>query len=150
MSASLIRKKGIRFERKLEGGLPLAEADRDKILHVLSNLVGNAIEFTPPNGVDSDQRDTLARGPLDGLCIEVEDNGIGIDAQHHEMIFREFAQVDSSRSRKHHGTGLGLAIARNFVQLHGGEIGVDSELGGGSRFFFTLPSETVNRDHNRE
>ncbi len=70
----------------------------------------------------------------------VEDTGIGIDPQHHEMIFREFAQVDSSRARRHHGTGLGLAIARNFIQLHGGEIWVESALGEGSRFFFTLPA----------
>jgi signal transduction histidine kinase len=72
--------------------------------------------------------------------IAVTDTGIGIDPQHHELIFQEFAQVDTSRSRSHHGTGLGLAIARQFVQLHGGDIHVHSELGRGSRFFFTLPS----------
>jgi signal transduction histidine kinase len=148
MSASLIRKKGIRFERKLDGELPLAEADRDKVLHVLSNLVGNAIEFTPPNGLI---RISASRSPDNPswLWVAVEDNGVGIDPEHHEMIFREFAQVDSSRSRQHHGTGLGLAIARNFIQLHGGEIGVESELGAGSRFYFTLPSELANGSRGR-
>jgi signal transduction histidine kinase len=73
------------------------------------------------------------------MQIMVEDTGIGIDPVHHEMIFREFAQVDSSRARRHHGTGLGLAIARNFIQLHGGEIWVESEIGAGARFHFTLP-----------
>lgn len=140
MSASLIRKKGIRLEREVDGELPLAEADRDKVLHVLTNLVGNAIEFTPPNGFIRIAARRWERDPS-WLCISVEDSGIGIDPQHHEMIFREFAQVDSSRSRRHHGTGLGLAIARNFILLHGGEIGVTSELGKGSRFYFTLPSE---------
>jgi signal transduction histidine kinase len=74
------------------------------------------------------------------LYIAVEDNGIGIDSEYHEMIFREFAQVDSSRARQHHGTGLGLAIAKNFILLHGGEIGVESEIGRGSTFHFTIPS----------
>lgn len=143
MSASLIRKKGLNWETTVEVELPSASADRDKILHVLTNLVGNAIEFTPAHG---HIRVSARRWETDPawLCIAVEDSGIGIDAQHHEMIFREFAQVDSSRSRQHHGTGLGLAIARNFIQLHGGQIGVDSELGHGSRFFFTLPSVEVN------
>jgi len=72
--------------------------------------------------------------------VEVRDSGIGIDPEHHELIFREFAQVDASRARVHHGTGLGLSIARRFVELHGGRIWVESELGEGSRFFFTLPS----------
>jgi signal transduction histidine kinase len=140
MSASLIRKKGLRFETVVAGDLPAARADRDKLLHVLSNLVGNAIEFTP---VDRGVIRILAvrwdRDPR-WILISVEDNGIGIDPMHHEMIFREFAQVDSSRARQHHGTGLGLAIARNFILLHGGEIGVESELGRGSRFYFTIPS----------
>jgi len=60
---------------------------------------------------------------------------------HHELIFREFAQVDSTPSRAHHGTGLGLTIARKLVELHGGRIWLESELGTGSRFFFTIPVE---------
>lgn len=76
-------------------------------------------------------------GPV--VIVEIGDTGRGIAADHHELIFREFAQVDSSASRLHHGTGLGLTIARRFVELHGGRIWVESELGRGSRFFFTLP-----------
>jgi signal transduction histidine kinase len=71
--------------------------------------------------------------------VEVGDNGRGIARAHYELVFREFAQVDASPSRPHHGTGLGLAIARNLVELHSGRIWVESELGKGSRFFFTLP-----------
>lgn len=143
MSSSLVRKKGIRLERSIDPSLPRADADRDKVLHVLTNLIGNAIEFTPQDGWI---RFEARRWDRDGrwILIAVEDNGIGIDPQYHEMIFREFAQVDSSRARTHHGTGLGLAISRNFIQLHGGQIGVESELGRGSRFFFTIPSEEVS------
>ena len=67
------------------------------------------------------------------------DTGPGIAAEHHDLIFREFAQVDATASRSHHGTGLGLTIARKLVELHGGRIWVESELGKGSRFFFTVP-----------
>jgi two-component system, NarL family, sensor histidine kinase BarA len=138
MNAALIEQKHLVFERGLER-LPCAFADRDKILQVLGNLLGNAIEFTPPGGcirIEA-ERCSTREGWLE---VRVVDTGIGIDSEHHEMIFREFAQVDSSRSRRHHGTGLGLAIARNFIQLHGGEIWVESALGKGSRFSFTIPS----------
>ena len=73
------------------------------------------------------------------LFVEVGDSGIGIAPEHHELVFREFAQVDSSASRQHHGTGLGLTIARKLVELHGGRIWVESALGEGSRFYFTIP-----------
>ena len=139
MSASLIRKKRLNFESRLEVDLPLAQADRDKIHHVLGNLIGNAIDFTPDGGEIRVDACRSVRDPA-WLQVVVADTGIGIAAEHHEMIFREFAQVDSSRARRHHGTGLGLAIVRNFIQLHGGEIWVESELGQGSRFYFTLPS----------
>lgn len=140
MSASLIRKKQIRFETALEHQLPLVHADREKVQHVLANLVGNAIDFTAPGGRIEVGVRRYSREPT-WIEVMVADDGIGIDPEHHEMIFREFAQVDSSRARRHHGTGLGLAIARSFVLLHGGEIWVESELGKGSRFRFTLPSE---------
>ncbi|HET8657023.1 MAG TPA: HAMP domain-containing sensor histidine kinase [Longimicrobiaceae bacterium] len=139
MSASLIRKKRLNFETRISPDLPRVHADRDKVLHVLGNLIGNAIDFTPAEGFIRVEARRHRRDPS-WVEVVVSDTGIGIDPAHHEMIFREFAQVDSSRSRRHHGTGLGLAIARNFIQLHGGEIWVESELGRGSRFVFTIPS----------
>ena len=142
MNASLIRKKRLSFESRIDEDLPTAHADRDKVLHVLGNLIGNAIEFTPPEGFIRVDARRHRRDPQ-WLEVIVADSGIGIAPEHHEMIFREFAQVDSSRSRSHHGTGLGLAISRNFIGLHGGEIWVESELGQGSTFFFTLPSSEV-------
>jgi two-component system, NarL family, sensor histidine kinase BarA len=139
MNSSLIKQKELRYSATVDPEVPAAWGDRDKVIHVLGNLVGNAIQFTPTGGL---LRLHVSRAPghSDWLQVVVEDSGIGIDRVHHQMIFREFAQVDSSRARRHHGTGLGLAIARNFVQLHGGEIWVESEPGAGSRFYFTLPS----------
>jgi signal transduction histidine kinase len=138
LNQPLAAKKHLTIERLNGDGLPPVYADRDKIKHVLGNLIGNAIKFTPDGG-----RVWIAfsRRGRDGgeLVVEVGDNGRGIARDHFELVFREFAQVDASPSRPHHGTGLGLAIARNFVGLHGGTIWVESDLGKGSRFFFTLP-----------
>jgi signal transduction histidine kinase len=127
------------LERYLSTELPTVRGDRDKIMHVLTNLLGNAVEFTPSGGrvwVNASMSDDDPRGTV---LLEVGDTGRGIAPDHHELIFREFAQVDFSASRAHHGTGLGLTIARRFVELHGGRIWVESELGCGSRFFVTLP-----------
>jgi two-component system sensor histidine kinase BarA len=142
MNASLVERKGLAFQTELAAGLPRVYADRDKVAHVLGNLIGNAIDFTPDGG----RVRVVARradGKAGWIEVGVEDTGIGIDAAHHELIFQEFAQVDASRARIHHGTGLGLAIARQFVRLHGGRIWVESELGEGSRFYFTLPTVEV-------
>jgi signal transduction histidine kinase len=140
LNESLVAKKQLTLECCVPGDLPEVNGDRDKIMHVLMNLLGNAFEFTPPGGR------VWVNAELDGesgnaatILVEVGDTGRGIAHDHHELIFREFAQVDSTASRVHHGTGLGLTIARRYVELHGGRIWVDSELGRGSRFFFTLP-----------
>jgi signal transduction histidine kinase len=139
MSEPLIAKKGHTLRVAVEPDLPPLYADREKVSHILGNLLGNAIDFTPAGGrVWIEAKRTLGeRGPA--LLVEVGDTGIGIAPEHHELIFREFAQVDASASRHHHGTGLGLAIARKFVELHGGRIWLESAVGQGSRFYFTVP-----------
>jgi signal transduction histidine kinase len=142
LNESLVAKKGLSLERYLSPALPPVRGDRDKVIHVLTNLLGNAFEFTPSGGRVWVDAGMSPEDPDNLVLIEVGDTGRGIARDHHELIFREFAQVDSSASRVHHGTGLGLTIARRFVELHGGRIWVESELGYGSRFFFTLP---VNR-----
>jgi two-component system, sensor histidine kinase ChiS len=147
MNLSLIERKKLSFSAELGGDLPAVWGDRDKVAHVLGNLIGNAVDFTPDGGRVEVRARRYGRNP-EWLEVVVEDTGIGIDPAHHELIFREFAQVDASRARIHHGTGLGLAIARQFVQLHGGEIWVDSELGAGSRFHFTLPTVDANGSEN--
>ena len=139
LNESLVAKKGLTLERYLSTDLPSIRGDRDKIAHVLTNLLGNAFEFTPSGGRVWVNAVMSSEDPAGTVLLEVGDTGRGIAPDHHELIFREFAQVDSSASRAHHGTGLGLTIARRFVELHGGRIWVESDLGCGSRFFFTLP-----------
>jgi signal transduction histidine kinase len=136
LNEPLAAKKEIRLERANGREIHPIEADKDKIKHVLSNLIGNAIKFTPEGGrvwISAERR------PRE-ILVEVGDTGGGISPEHHELVFREFAQVDSTPSRPHHGTGLGLAIARRLIELHSGRIWVESELGKGSRFFFTIPA----------
>lgn len=141
LNESLVAKKGLTIDRKLADSLPLVRGDRDKVIHVLTNLLGNAFEFTPSGGKVWVSVGMELSDADDMVLVEVGDTGRGIAPDHHELIFREFAQVDSSASRGHHGTGLGLTIARRFVELLGGRIWVESDLGKGSRFFFTLPAE---------
>ena len=138
LNQSLAAKKHITIERLNGDDLPPVYADRDKIKHVLGNLIGNAIKFTN-NGGRAWISFTRRGADEDELLVEVGDTGRGIARNHYDLIFREFAQVDASPSRPHHGTGLGLAIARRFVELHKGTIWVESQVGKGSRFFFTLP-----------
>ena len=136
INESLIAKKKLRLEVNVPPQMPLLLADRAKVAHILGNLLGNAIHFTPPGGrvwISTSIRDN------EEALVEVGDTGIGIAPDKHDFVFEEFAQVDASASRPHHGTGLGLTIARKLVELHGGRIWVESELGRGSRFFFTIP-----------
>ena len=139
LNESLASKKGVDLVTVVPPDLDPITADREKIAHIMGNLLGNAIDFTPRGGhvwVHA----TRVDGPGGSECVvEVGDTGIGIDGEHHDLVFREFAQVDSSASRQHHGTGLGLTIARKLVELHGGRIWLESEMGAGSRFFFTIP-----------
>jgi signal transduction histidine kinase len=140
LNEALAARKGLSLDARVPSNLPAVHADREKIAHIVGNLLGNALNFTPAGG-----RVWLAAHPphavaaVDRVVVEVGDTGIGIAPEHHDLIFLEFAQVDSSASRRHHGTGLGLTIARKLVELHGGRIWVESSLGMGSRFFFTLP-----------
>ncbi len=140
LNESLIAKKKLDLTVAIEPALPKLYADRDKIAHILGNLLGNAIDFTSAGGrvwIDCTRGAPSERGHI--VVVEVGDTGIGIAPEHHDLVFREFAQVDASASRQHHGTGLGLAIARKFVELHDGRLWVESTLGQGSRFFFTIP-----------
>jgi signal transduction histidine kinase len=109
--------------------------DERKIKQVLLNLLSNAIKFTPEGG----RVDVRAALKGDVVEIAVKDTGVGIAADDQEAVFEEFRQVGTDLARKHEGTGLGLALARRFVELHGGNIWLDSEVGVGSTFTFALP-----------
>jgi signal transduction histidine kinase len=118
--------------------LPDAVADEGRLLQIAYNLIGNAIKFTPEGEV------VVSATASDGkVAVSVSDTGIGIPADKREAIFRTFEQMGTSVAREYGGTGLGLGIARRLVELHGGEISVDSEPGKGSVFTFTLPVGTV-------
>jgi two-component system sensor histidine kinase ChiS len=102
----------------------------------LNNLVSNAVKFTSEGYV----RITAQHVPDERVVtVSVEDTGIGIAPEHIEVIFERFRQVDGSSSRRAGGTGLGLNITKRLVEMHGGRIWVESELGKGSRFSFTMP-----------
>jgi two-component system, NarL family, sensor histidine kinase BarA len=141
LNDSLATRKGLQLIADVPSDLDPVTADREKVAHIVGNLLGNAIDFTPRGGKVWIRAEKIggAESSRAECLIEVGDTGIGIDPEHHELVFREFAQVDSSASRQHHGTGLGLTIARKLVELHGGRIWLESELGEGSRFYFTIP-----------
>jgi two-component system sensor histidine kinase BarA len=147
LNAPLVKKKRLTLVIDAEPDLPPVMADREKIAHVLANLLGNAIEFTPTGGrvwVRASRASLEKSEQIASVLVEVGDTGVGIAAEHHDLIFREFAQVDATPSRPHHGTGLGLTIARKLVELHGGRIWVESELGSGSRFYFMVPFDQTD------
>ena len=142
LNDALVSKKGLTLATEVQADLAPLHADREKVSHIVGNLLGNAIDFTPPGGRVWVRAFASEYEGVEECVVEVGDTGIGISAEHHDLVFREFAQVDASASRRHHGTGLGLTIARKLVELHGGRIWLESELGGGSRFYFTIPYVT--------
>ncbi|MBV9355657.1 MAG: DUF4118 domain-containing protein, partial [Chloroflexi bacterium] len=134
----LVERKQQRLEVRADPQLPPARADHDRVMQVLTNLVGNAHKYTGVGGrigVDARRQDAMVR-------IAVSDNGVGVPPQDVPKLFTRFFRVDSSLTRAIGGTGLGLSIAKSIVELHGGTISVESEQGKGSVFSFTLPVET--------
>ena len=123
--------------------LPLVDVDPQRIGQVLGNLLRNALTHTPPGGeitISARQRPELATGAgKSWIELSVRDTGEGIPAEHLPYIFERFYRADRSRSRATGGTGLGLAIAKQLVEAHGGRIGVQSQVGQGTTFTFTLP-----------
>jgi signal transduction histidine kinase len=128
-------KRGIRLNMRVDENLPPVFVDYEKIKHVLRNLVDNAIKFNRPMG----RVMVTAAHEKDTVRICVEDTGVGIPQEELGKIFERLYQVDSSLTRQYGGTGMGLSIVREIVKAHGGSVTVDSELGSGSRFCFTLP-----------
>jgi signal transduction histidine kinase/CheY-like chemotaxis protein len=134
--------KRIRLSTRFDAALPhLARSDGDRVRQVLVNLVSNAVKFTSHGTVTVGVGITAGSQPGSPgtLLFEVEDSGIGIADDRLHLLFQRFSQVDSSLTRPYGGTGLGLAISKSLVDLLGGEIGVESKLGRGSRFWFTVP-----------
>jgi signal transduction histidine kinase len=130
-----VQAKNLVLRTELDDNLPVAWADRHQIRQVLTNLTGNAVKFTAEGEI-------VVKAALqsDVIQVTVADTGEGIAAHAQGIIFEEFRQADGSTSRRHGGTGLGLAIAKRLVIMNGGRIWVESEIGVGSRFHFTLPT----------
>jgi signal transduction histidine kinase len=127
-------RRGVELTVTVDERIGTIRADERKLKQVLLNLLSNALKFTPEGG-----RVDVTAVPVDrAVEISVSDTGIGIAPEDQQAVFEEFRQVGTT-SRKVEGTGLGLAITRKFVELHGGRIWVESALGKGSRFAFTLP-----------
>jgi PAS domain S-box-containing protein len=133
-------RKGLDLVIDEDGDLPAAiVSDPVRLRQILVNLVGNAIKFTD-NGAVTIRVSCQRSGPSgSGIRFEVQDSGIGIERDVLPRLFTQFSQADGSTTRRYGGTGLGLALCKRFVELMSGQIGVDSTLGKGSTFWFTIP-----------
>lgn len=131
---------GLSFESVIEEQVPdRVVGDPLRIGQVLRNLAGNAVKFTSQGHVSVHICSKPAEGSKAMLCFSVADTGIGVPPEKHRLIFEPFTQADGSTTRKYGGTGLGLSISAGLVELMGGSIWVESELGKGSTFYFTVP-----------
>ncbi len=131
---SLVESQGLAFRTEIENGLPRLRVDATRMRQVLFNLLNNAARFTERGSVTV----SVSR-QADDVVFAVADTGPGIAAKDIPRLFEEFQQLDSGTQRRHEGAGLGLQISRRFVELHGGRIWVESEVGRGSTFSFSLP-----------
>jgi signal transduction histidine kinase len=131
----LARKRGLKVAWE-PSALPRVHCDREKVRQCLINLVNNAVKFTPAGGQVTLEGKAL---PGEKVGVTVADSGIGIAADHLPRVFDVFYQVDSSSTREYGGAGLGLAIVKSYVEAHGGEVTVESQVGKGTTFTMVLP-----------
>lgn len=135
--ASRGAERRVTFAVEIGAGAATLVADPEGVRLVLRNLVDNALRYTPPDG-----RITLrSRAEAEGVALQVEDTGSGIPREHLSRVFERFYRVDPSRSRADGGTGLGLAIVRHTVEAHGGRVGIESQLGTGTRVTAWFPAD---------
>jgi len=135
--ATVAEQAGVELRNRVGHDLPEINCDGQRIEQVMTNLISNALKFTPPGGCVTISAEALPNELI--FCIA--DTGCGIAAEERERIFDKFVQVHPLRDDRVKGTGLGLAIVRHLVELHGGRVAVESALGTGSRFYFSLPRE---------
>jgi signal transduction histidine kinase len=130
---------GLHLHHAMPASLPLVQCDELRVKQVLLNLLSNAVKFTPAGG------SITVRGELTerGLCVAIEDTGIGIAPGDIDKALKPFGQIDSRLARKYQGTGLGLPLARSMVELHGGRLELESTPGAGTRATIWLPPERM-------
>lgn len=147
----LAQQKSVPLALHIKGGaLPYVLGDPTRISRILTNLISNALKYTSRGQVTVWVSHTKFDGNRMELRCEVEDSGIGIAKDKLQSVFEKFVQADTSTTRKYGGTGLGLAITKQLVEMMGGFIGVESELGVGSTFWFTIPFEITDKLEERQ
>ncbi|MDH5681407.1 MAG: ATP-binding protein, partial [Spirochaetota bacterium] len=144
-SQALIKNKDLALLNDIEKNISLVQADEDRVTQIFFNLIDNAIKFTASGEII-----VRAKEMDDMVMVTVSDSGIGIPADKQNIIFDSFEQADGSISRIYGGTGLGLSISKYLVELHGGNISVESEHGNGADFSFTLPKSDERVAANTE
>ena len=132
----LAHEKQIKLDQQVIHNLPMVFVDSQRLSQILLNLLSNAVKFTSEGGTVCVKAGLYSE---EEVIISISDNGIGIEPKNFDLIFERFRQVESHATRQYQGTGLGLPIVRSLVELHGGRIWLESELGKGSTFHFTLP-----------
>ena len=138
------RQKGLKFKYEVHANVPEEViGDPDRIRQILANVVGNAIKFTESGEVLIDVEQTCLENGVKGLHFMVKDTGAGISKEKQKKIFEPFSQADGSTTRQYGGIGLGLTISTKLVQLMGGTISMESKIGTGSAFHFTLPTASA-------
>jgi signal transduction histidine kinase/DNA-binding response OmpR family regulator len=147
--ANMAQGKNIEMISNIHPDVPLSvKGDPGRLSQILSNLVSNAIKFTEKGEIEVKVSATQEESDTVLLCFEVRDTGIGISPDASNIIFDAFAQEDESTTRKYGGTGLGLAISRQLVEMMGGKIGVESQPGEGSQFWFTIKLQKQLQDES--
>jgi PAS domain S-box-containing protein len=136
-SRVLLKGKPVELKLDIQADLPLVDADSLRLRQVISNLTTNAIKFTEEGSITISAHQYEPDPSM--VLIAVKDTGVGITEENLPLIFERFRQVDQSHTRRVGGTGLGLSITRQLIQMHGGDIWVESEFSSGSSFYFTVP-----------
>jgi signal transduction histidine kinase len=142
----MAKRAGVVCTAEIQNDLPIVVADAAKIRQVVINLLGNAIKFTNPGGMVR----VIVRRDADGtIAMSVRDTGIGIPQDKIDLVLTPFGQVESGLARRYNGAGLGLPITKRLVELHGGTLALESELGVGTTVTIRLPRERLRPNHRR-
>ena len=148
ISLPLVENKNLKIKTSVEPDSFLVYADENRLQQILLNIIGNAIKFSESGEIEISAKESAEKS--DEVIISVNDNGIGIIKEEHDRIFELFEQAGGAISKYKSGTGIGLTISKQLIELHGGEIWVDSEPGKGSCFSFTLKKSDKNNLFEKE